>query len=1190
MNMNATRLFASVVVAVVCGNALASPNTAVTGINLIHSALGQSELSPRQQSDQLLRQARAAMREGKLDVARQSLENAKATGVKYERTLNPFADSTAKLEKDLAKLENAAGIKPGVPQVLPPNFSNQAQALNTPPGGQLVANPYVNGAVANVGQVPARPGQTGGVPLPLQNGQPGLPRPIAGAQPTIPTNGLQYNLPNGNGGVAPIATAAPTGQTLTPKDESLRLLANAKLALSRNDLGAAERFARQAHSLRVPDNAFGPNEQRPWMVLLEIDRAKRQAGVSNPVSQAVFQDNGNAGQVRPAAATVTVTDNQLAQLDNAPASIPDPFANDAGDTGAAKDGAQLLHEGEQALRDRDLEKAGELFQQAWKFESELDPTSRQRLQDHLQLLRSSEEMPQPNAEERLTTGEQAIVRRYVNEVNREKALAERNLTKSPREAWNRLKDLRERVADADIPAAARIQLLSRIDESIESTENYVERNRVRIEQDEHNADVVAQIDRERLHKVEVDDKLVGLVDEFNTLMDQQRFAEAIVIAKKARELDPNNTVSNQMVTLSRLAERLMFETSLQDQTAAGVELALRSVSQSAIPMDERKLIQFPENGSRPYWEDLKNRRLGRVEDGRRRYTETELEIQRSLREKVRVSYNNEPLSTVLDDLGSLAGISVYLDPNGMQVEGVTSDMPVSINLNQEIQLKSALNLVLEPFGLTYVVQDEVLKITSEDIREKKTETIAYDVADLVIPIPNFHAGYESGMAGALHAAINAQARPAGPNGQYSAVPAVPGMQMPNGNLYQMANSNGSMSPGNLSGPPGFGPGGAGGAAQADFDTLIDLVVATIAPDTWDDVGGEGSIQGFPTNLSLVVSNTQDVHEQIADLLEQLRRLQDLQVTIEVRFITLSDNFFERIGLDFDFDVDDNVTTAPGDDTGPSVTIGLDPLGNPTADLDLEFRQNSITRTAPRFGGFDPGAAATFGFAILSDIEAYFLVEAAQGDSRTNLLQAPKVTLFNGQQANVNDISTRPFVTSVQPVVGDFAAAQQPIIMMLNEGTQLTVQAVVSPDRRFVRLTLVPFFSEIGNVEEFTFDGRRRSSTGTTQIDPTDDTQTVQDNADEEIVGTTVQLPQFASTSVSTTVSVPDGGTILLGGIKRLSEGRDEEGLPMLSKIPYVNRLFKNVGISRTTQSLMMMVTPRIIIQEEEEERLGIGLP
>ena len=69
------------------------------------------------------------------------------------------------------------------------------------------------------------------------------------------------------------------------------------------------------------------------------------------------------------------------------------------------------------------------------------------------------------------------------------------------------------------------------------------------------------------------------------------------------------------------------------------------------------------------------------------------------------------------------------------------------------------------------------------------------------------------------------------------------------------------------------------------------------------------------------------------------------------------------------------------------------------------------------------------------------------------------------------------------------------------------------------------------------------------------------------------------------MSVPDGGTVLLGGIKRLREGRNEFGVPILSKVPYINRLFKNVGIARTTQSLMLMVTPRIIIQEEEESNL-----
>ena len=68
------------------------------------------------------------------------------------------------------------------------------------------------------------------------------------------------------------------------------------------------------------------------------------------------------------------------------------------------------------------------------------------------------------------------------------------------------------------------------------------------------------------------------------------------------------------------------------------------------------------------------------------------------------------------------------------------------------------------------------------------------------------------------------------------------------------------------------------------------------------------------------------------------------------------------------------------------------------------------------------------------------------------------------------------------------------------------------------------------------------------------------------------------------MAVPDGGTVLLGGLKTLSEGRNESGPPVLSKIPYLNRLFKNVGYGREAQSLMMMVTPRIIINREEQER------
>jgi general secretion pathway protein D len=100
--------------------------------------------------------------------------------------------------------------------------------------------------------------------------------------------------------------------------------------------------------------------------------------------------------------------------------------------------------------------------------------------------------------------------------------------------------------------------------------------------------------------------------------------------------------------------------------------------------------------------------------------------------------------------------------------------------------------------------------------------------------------------------------------------------------------------------------GKTGGGQADFQSLIELIQQTVAPTTWNTVGGPGAVMPFQTNLSLVVSQTQEVHEEIGDLLDQLRRLQDLQVTIEVRFITLDDAFAERIGVDFDFNIQTGV--------------------------------------------------------------------------------------------------------------------------------------------------------------------------------------------------------------------------------------------------------------------------------------------
>jgi type II secretory pathway component GspD/PulD (secretin) len=82
----------------------------------------------------------------------------------------------------------------------------------------------------------------------------------------------------------------------------------------------------------------------------------------------------------------------------------------------------------------------------------------------------------------------------------------------------------------------------------------------------------------------------------------------------------------------------------------------------------------------------------------------------------------------------------------------------------------------------------------------------------------------------------------------------------------------------------------------------------------------------------------------------------------------------------------------------------------------------------------------------------------------------------------------------------------------------------------------------------------------------------------------LQLPEIQITRVNTTVSVPDGGTLLLGGQTIAGEQERETGVPVLSKIPFLKRLFTNRGIAKDEQVLLILVKPTIIIQREQEQR------
>ena len=230
---------------------------------------------------------------------------------------------------------------------------------------------------------------------------------------------------------------------------------------------------------------------------------------------------------------------------------------------------------------------------------------------------------------------------------------------------------------------------------------------------------------------------------------------------------------------------------------------------------------------------------------------------------------------------------------------------------------------------------------------------------------------------------------------------------------------------------------------------------------------------------------------------------------------------------------------------------------------------------------------SLGLAFLSQIQVFLFMEAVQGDNRVNVMQAPRITALQRPDGDASTfIDSQTFVTNVNVSIGaNGNPLFQPVITDSGSTVSLTLQPVISADRRFVRLNFgTPFGGDPGG-GGVTLTNLVPGIVNTFPVVvPVFSGSGIQDPTEQVVFTQLIQQPVTNTINIQTTVSVPDGGTVVMGGLKRLSESRSEYGPPILSKIPYINRLFKNTGYGRSAESLLIMVTPHIIIQEEEEER------
>ncbi|HVK13692.1 MAG TPA: hypothetical protein VM597_33405 [Gemmataceae bacterium] len=727
----------------------------------------------------------------------------------------------------------------------------------------------------------------------------------------------------------------------------------------------------------------------------------------------------------------------------------------------------------------------------------------------------------------------------------------------------------------------------------------------------------SEMAQEVLGKQKKQEEVMALVKQATKLQDEAKYKESYAKLQMAHSLEPDDAAINAaMQTAKTLMRRELFQNAKASQEEwnfhAGNELfeypTVNGKDPLKMPTDPEALKRYMQR---------KELRTGTM----RSLTEGDKAIQRKMSTPVDVNFKAMSLEGVVEHLQTMTNINFNLDLKGLKEANIDPKHPVSATL-KNVSLKSALNIVCQQVGLKHVIEDEAIRITTAKNAAGRQVTRTLSVGDLVVPAPNYGAHPGMTFHESMKAARDAAYGPTGAGAaggtatiRNAALPGGAGVGSGSNDLPGMPNRL------KTSGAPrdgGFNTNGSNSPGTLERE-LIRLITSTIKPDSWRDMGGEGSVEYFPLGLALVINQSPEVIEEVERLLESLRKVQDLEVSIEVKVVSLGETFFERIGVDFSMGIPTNAGPNGGPNTGESTVpglngglnsrnfsgnvLGLQTPRQPTPDLDIPIRATSFGRAIPPFGGFGNSFAdggISLGLAFLSDIQVQMFLEAAQGDTRTNVMQAPKVTALNGTAATINVGDYQFFLTgiTVANVAGELVFVPQnvPYIVGLAQpippnasiqngllnftptqpqtpGLYLAVQPVVSADRRFVRLNIQQSFTNL--------------ISGTQQIPITTIVQAQFANGG---IGQPVpftqylQQPRFSNLEAQTVVVVPDGGTVVMGGLKYLTEGRNEFGPPVLSKIPYLNRLFKNVAYGREGRSILIMVTPRVIINREEQER------
>jgi len=684
----------------------------------------------------------------------------------------------------------------------------------------------------------------------------------------------------------------------------------------------------------------------------------------------------------------------------------------------------------------------------------------------------------------------------------------------------------------------REQIQEKIQETKKLSEEYLaEERQAKIDEARRQAEAFEE--KEMAQRASRIRMLLERATEFYT---RQQYEKSESLVKQVLKDDPSNRIAKQLLKdIHEASHSLLADKTLQRRMEEW-KIFLEDMKKSSIPITD--LILYPD---KDYWHNVISKRKNQTDlnSSEKSDKSEESPIVQDIKSKletvkITLNFADTPFEDVIRYIHTVASINIVVDPKVIQnfeIDGTR----VTLQVNS-LKLQDALQILLSFHDLVYLFKDDVLFITSKDsdLAKGKAIPVLHDIRDLTGQIKDF----------------------AGPK------------------IRLMAQT------GDSTRGAQFEESEEETQAVLTGEKLTELIKGTIEPESWDDE----QYSVAETSGQLLVVHTEEVQNEIRTFLNDMRRFQGMMVAMESRFITVTDDFLEHVGIDWRgigekaegaLDTIEGLASAPltavnntiasGDTkNSDNKTDGDAATTSPSAGLFFQDMNQTLrmrTEHVDKMGIHGTRLKKTGGIALqiatLNETELNAVVWLLKKTGRSEVLMAPRLTAFNTQRASLTVVNQQSYIKDFDVEVAQSAYIADPQMGTLQTGVVLDVRPTISNDRKYITLEVRPTITTLATLEPF------ETTLGGAQT-------------------VTLSVPCVNLQSVETTVRIPDQGTLLLGGLKNYTNDDAKLDIPILGDIPVIGFFFSQRTKSEEQKDLIILIKAKIIdLEEEEEKAVGI---